>query len=128
MPILKKLRSKIKKKIATRKTLRATKKGLTAMEKTYKKGVKKVAKDYTKAVKAKRKSVKKKPITSRLSKLQRAGESWSAWKKRTGKGSEVKARDKKQAAAKKAKAKATKKRGTSAKYSRDSKTGKIYKN
>ena len=102
MPILKKLRSKIKKKLAARKVKRAVKK----------------------------KAVNKKPITSRLSKLRRSGETWDAWKKRTGKGHEVKARDKRQAAAKKAKAKAAKLRAKkglpAATHGRDTKTGKIY--
>ena len=100
MPILKKLRAK----------LNASKAKLKSNRKAKKTSEKKVA---------------KKPIASRLSKLQRAGETWSAYQTRIGNKKTVKQAQKKKKKAAKVIAKNTKKRGSDAKYGRDSKTGKI---
>ena len=111
MPILKKLRSKLKQRLTGGKK-----------KSTSKNNKKKVTLKNSK----KPTTPKRKKVTYSSTPRQRAGETWSAYQIRIGNKKAVKQRDKKQKKHAKTIAKNAKKRGRPARWGIDVKTGKVY--
>lgn len=116
MPILKKLRAKLKQRLTGGKKKSTSKNG-------NKKGTPKNGNGNKKPTTPRKKLVRK---TYASTPRQRAGETWSAYQIRIGNKKAVKQRDKKQKKHAKTIAKNAKKRGRPARWGIDVKTGKVY--